>query len=43
MTMNNIGRGKSMGSIKNDLVFGEDILEVRMHRGCLDYLNGILE
>jgi hypothetical protein len=41
MIMNTTERGKSMGSGKNELVFGEDILEVRMHRGCLDCLNGM--
>jgi hypothetical protein len=37
--MNTMGRGKSLRSGKNKLVFGEDILEVRMHRGCLNCLN----
>jgi hypothetical protein len=35
MIMNTMGRGKSMGSGKNNLMFGEDGLEVRMNRGCL--------
>jgi hypothetical protein len=35
------GKGKSMGSGKNSLVFGEDRLEVRMHKGCLNCLNGM--
>jgi hypothetical protein len=41
MIMNTMGRGKSMGSGKNSLVFGEDRLEVRMHKGCLNCLNGM--
>jgi hypothetical protein len=41
MIMNIVGRGKSMGSGKNSLVFGEDRLEVRMHKGCLNCLNGM--
>jgi hypothetical protein len=41
MIMNTMGRGKSMGSGKTRLVFGEDRLEVRMHRGCLNCLNGM--
>jgi hypothetical protein len=39
MIMNTMGRGNSMGSGKNSLVFGEDQLEVTMHRGCLNCLN----
>jgi hypothetical protein len=39
MIMSTTGMGKSMGSGKNDLVFREDRLEVRMHRGCLNCLN----
>jgi hypothetical protein len=31
MIMNTMGRGKSLGSGKNILVFGYDRLEVRMH------------
>jgi hypothetical protein len=30
-----------MGSGKHDLVFGEDRLEVRMHRRCIDWLNSM--
>jgi hypothetical protein len=41
MIMNTMGRGKSMASGKNDLDFGEDRLEVRMHKGCIDCLNGM--
>jgi hypothetical protein len=41
MIMNTTGSGKSMGSGKNNLVFGEDRLKVRMHRGCLNCLNGM--
>ena len=41
MIMNTTGRGKSLGSGNNNLVFGEDRLEVRMHKGCLNFLNGM--
>jgi hypothetical protein len=41
MIMNTMGRGKSMGSGKNSLVFGYDRLEVMMHGGCLNCLNGM--
>jgi len=41
MIMNNMGRGKSLGSGKYSLMFGEDGLEVRMHKGCLSGLNGM--
>jgi hypothetical protein len=41
MIMNTIGRGKSMGSGKNNLMFGDDRLEGRMNRGCFNYLNGM--
>jgi hypothetical protein len=34
MIMGTVGRGKSMGSVKNILVLGEYILEVGLHRGC---------
>jgi len=33
--------GNSTGSGKNNLVLGEDRLEFMMHRGCLNYLNGM--
>jgi hypothetical protein len=35
MIMNTRRRGNSMGSGKIVSVFGEDILEVKMYRGCL--------
>jgi hypothetical protein len=41
MIMDAMGRGKSMGSGKNNLVSGEYRLEVGMHRGCLNGLNGM--
>jgi hypothetical protein len=41
MIMNTTRRGKSLRSGKNSLMFGYDILEVRMHEGCLNYLNGM--
>jgi hypothetical protein len=41
MIMNTMGRGKSMGSGKKKLVLGDNRLEVRMHRGCLNCLNGM--
>jgi hypothetical protein len=41
MIMNTSRRGNSMGSGKNNLVLGEDRLEFMMHRGCLNYLNGM--
>jgi hypothetical protein len=41
MIMNTAGRGNSLRSGNNNLVFGDDRLEVRMHRGCLNYLNGM--
>jgi hypothetical protein len=39
MIMNARRRGNSMGSGKIVSVFGEDILEVRMYRGCLNHVN----
>ena len=41
MIMNTTRRRKSLRSGKNKLMFGKDILEVRMHRGCLNHLNGM--
>jgi hypothetical protein len=41
MIMDAMGRGKFLGSGKNNLVSGEDRLEVGMHRGCLNGLNGV--
>jgi hypothetical protein len=40
MIMNTMGRRKSLGSGKNNLMFGEDGLEVRMHRGLKIHENG---
>jgi hypothetical protein len=42
MKMNTMRRGKYLGSGKNSLMFGDDGLEVRKHRGCLRGLNGML-
>jgi hypothetical protein len=39
MIINTIRRRKSLGSGKNNLVFGENILEVNMHKGCLNHMN----
>jgi hypothetical protein len=39
MIMNTTRRRNSLRSGKNSLMFGEDSLEVRMHRGCLNRLN----
>jgi hypothetical protein len=39
MIMNTMRRRKSMGGGKNILVFGDDILEVMMHRWCLNFLD----
>jgi hypothetical protein len=41
MITNTTGRGKYLGSRKNRLMFGEDELEVRMHRWYLSGLNGM--
>jgi hypothetical protein len=41
MIMNTKIRRKSLRSGKNNLIFGEDSLEVRVHRGCLNHLNGM--
>jgi hypothetical protein len=41
MIMNTTGRRKSLGSGKNNLMFGEDGLEVLRHRGCLSGMNGM--
>ena len=41
MIMNTTRRGNSTGSGKNNLVFGDDRLEVRMHRECFNCLNGM--
>jgi hypothetical protein len=39
MIMNTTRRRKSPRSGKNSLMCGEDSLEVRMHRGCINPLN----
>jgi hypothetical protein len=39
MIMNTTRRRKSLRGRKNNLMFGNDSLEVRMHRGCLNNLN----
>jgi hypothetical protein len=39
MIMNTTRRRKSLGSGKNSLVFGDDTLEVKRHRMCLNLLN----
>jgi hypothetical protein len=41
MIMNTTGRGNSLWSGKNILVFRYEILEVTMHEGCLNFLNGM--
>ena len=41
MIMNTTGRRKSLGSGKNNLMFGEDGLEIRRHIGCLSGMNGM--
>jgi hypothetical protein len=41
MSMNTTTRGKYLNSGKNILMFGDDGLEFRMHRGCLSGANGI--
>jgi hypothetical protein len=41
MIMNTTERGNSLGSGKNSLMFGDDGLEVKMHRGCLNGMNGM--
>jgi hypothetical protein len=41
MIMNSTGRGNYIGSVKNSLVLGKYRLEVRMHNGFLNYLNGM--
>jgi hypothetical protein len=35
------GRREAMGSVKNSLVSGEYRLEAKVHRGCLNDLNGM--
>jgi hypothetical protein len=41
MTMESTRKEKLFGSGKNNLVVGEDILEVGMHRGCINNMNGV--
>jgi hypothetical protein len=41
MIMDAMGSGNSMGSVKSSLVLGEYSLEVEMHKGCINYLNGM--
>ena len=41
MIMDSTGRGKFFGSGKNNLVAGEDRLEVGMHIRCLNNMNGV--
>jgi TnpA family transposase len=41
MIMDFKGRGKSMGGFKNIFMLREYILEVKMHRECLNDLNRI--
>jgi hypothetical protein len=41
MIMKTMRRKKSLSSGKYSLMFGEDSLEVRMHKGCLNRLNGM--
>jgi hypothetical protein len=41
MIMDSTGRGKFLGGGKNNMVVGEDRLEVGMHRRCLNSMNGV--
>jgi hypothetical protein len=41
MIMDATGRGEFFGGGKNNLVAGEDILEVGMHKMCLSSMNGV--
>jgi hypothetical protein len=41
MIMDAIGRGKFFGGGKNNLVKGEDRLEVGMQKRCLNNMNGV--
>jgi hypothetical protein len=41
MIMDSTRRGKFLGGGKNNLVEGEDRLEVEMHRRCLNNMNGV--
>jgi hypothetical protein len=41
MIMDSMRRGKFLGSGKNNLVAGKDRLEVGMHRGFINNMNGV--
>jgi hypothetical protein len=41
MIMDSTERGKLFGGGKNNLVVGEDRLELEMHRRCLNSMNGV--
>jgi hypothetical protein len=41
MIMDSIGKGNFFWSGKNNLVAGEDRLELRMHKMCLNNMNGV--
>jgi hypothetical protein len=41
MIMGTLGRGNFIGSVKNRLVYEEYILEVRVHRVCLNDVYGM--
>jgi hypothetical protein len=41
MIMDSMGSGKFFGSGKNNLVAGEDRLEIGMHRRCFNNMNGV--
>jgi hypothetical protein len=41
MIMNTTGRRNSLGSGKNSLMLGEDGLDVRRHKGCINGVNGM--
>jgi hypothetical protein len=41
MIMDSMGRGNFFGSGKNNLVVGENRLQVVMHKRCLNNMNGV--
>ena len=41
MIMNTTRRRNSLGSGKNNLMFGDDGLEVKRYKGCLSGMNGM--
>jgi hypothetical protein len=41
MIMDTSRKGKYLGGLKHILVLGEDRLEFRMYKGCLNHLNGM--